>query len=283
MGGQQGDSTPSGRRIAPPGADAPQDFRTGAPSTAVDVLLAAVRAHEVDSEREARAVAAFRAAREQGARGARTRRRDDWRPHLARRSGRSLRATLAALLASVTLGGVAVAAIGVASNGDGEEHGRGGPSSSAPERSGAAPSESPGATTPAPEASPSGAPSDHPSQAQDTEAHCRAYEKVERRGQAMGATAWRHLIDAAGGEANVRAYCAGRLGESDGDSKGQGQGRGRGSSAVPSAASSAAGDTGGTGGASGGGTGGAGGTGDAGDPAASARAATPEPGKPEKN
>ncbi|MEV6587745.1 hypothetical protein [Streptomyces acidicola] len=293
MGGQQGDSTPSGRHFARPGADAPQDFPagglpTGASSAAVDVLLAAVRAGHVDSEREAQAVAAFRAARAQGAHAAHTRRRDDWRPHVERRAGRSLRATLAALLASVTLGGVAVAAIGVSSDsdGDGEGNGRGGPSSSAPELPSATPSESVGAVAPAPGASPPGGPSDHPSQAKDTEAHCRAYEKVKRRGKAMEATAWRHLIDAAGGEANVRAYCAEQLSESDGDNNGQGQGQGQGqspgqgqgNSAGPSAASSAGGGTGGTGGVDG-----TGGTGGAGDPAASTGAATPETGKSKKD
>lgn len=41
-------------------------------------LLAAVRTAPVDPVAEGRAVAAYRAARERGAHGARTRRRDDW-------------------------------------------------------------------------------------------------------------------------------------------------------------------------------------------------------------
>ncbi|WP_393097620.1 hypothetical protein [Streptomyces sp. LN325] len=41
-------------------------------------LLAAVRTAPVDPDAEGRAVAAYRAARERGAHGARTRRRDDW-------------------------------------------------------------------------------------------------------------------------------------------------------------------------------------------------------------
>ncbi|MPY63223.1 hypothetical protein [Streptomyces spongiae] len=219
MGGQQGDSTPSGRHFARPGADDPQDFRAESSPVAV-LLAAAVRARDVEGKREARAVAAFLEAREQGAHPARTRRRDDWRPRGVRRARRSLRATLAALLAGLTLGGVAVAAIGVSSGGDGEGQGRAGPSSSAPERPGSTPPDSTGSSAPAPGASPSG-PSDRPSQAQDTEAHCRAFEKVEGRGKAMDATAWQRLIDAAGGESRVRAYCAERLGVSGGGSERQ--------------------------------------------------------------
>ncbi|MFD8420619.1 hypothetical protein [Streptomyces sp. NPDC059466] len=44
----------------------------------LDALLAAVRTTAVDPDAEGRAVAAYRAAREGGAHGARTRRRDDW-------------------------------------------------------------------------------------------------------------------------------------------------------------------------------------------------------------
>ncbi|MGW1926946.1 hypothetical protein ACWCQ0_50025 [Streptomyces massasporeus] len=65
---------------------------------------------------EASARAAFRAARDAGlhvpGRTRRTRRRDDWTPGTARRlRRRSLRTALAAALASVTLGGVAIAAV----------------------------------------------------------------------------------------------------------------------------------------------------------------------------
>ncbi|MFG2419074.1 hypothetical protein ACGFWD_08485 [Streptomyces sp. NPDC048448] len=44
----------------------------------LDMLLAAVRTAPVDPDAEGRAVAAYRAARERGAYGARPRRRDDW-------------------------------------------------------------------------------------------------------------------------------------------------------------------------------------------------------------
>ncbi|MFC3578413.1 hypothetical protein ACFOZ0_35170 [Streptomyces yaanensis] len=79
-----------------------------------EALLAAVRPRHLDPEAEARAVAAFREARErrQGVRSPRTRRRDDWRPLAARRTGRSLRTLLAVLLAGAAVGGVAVAAMG---------------------------------------------------------------------------------------------------------------------------------------------------------------------------
>ncbi|MFD8200700.1 hypothetical protein ACFV2G_14210, partial [Streptomyces sp. NPDC059701] len=64
---------------------------------------------------------AFRAARDAGAhraaRTARIRRRDDWRPRDPRRARRSLRVTLSVLLASLTLGGVAYAAIGAGEGG----------------------------------------------------------------------------------------------------------------------------------------------------------------------
>lgn len=62
-------------------------------------------------EAEERALVAFRAARDAGLHSSLpTRRRDDWTPPAERRHpGRSLRTAVAALLASVTLGGVAVA------------------------------------------------------------------------------------------------------------------------------------------------------------------------------
>ncbi|MDX2696806.1 hypothetical protein PV416_34455 [Streptomyces ipomoeae] len=114
------------------------DLPSGDPSSAapplgtrsVDTLLAtAVRGRpEVDSAGEARAVAAFRAAREQGVRTARTRRRDDWRPNPRRRVQLSVRTTLAVLLSSLTLGGVAFAAIDSAThheNGGGQGNERG--------------------------------------------------------------------------------------------------------------------------------------------------------------
>jgi hypothetical protein len=175
------------------------------------LLSAAMRGRADDADAEARAVAAFRAARTGGAHAARTRRRDDWRPREHRRASRSLKATLAVLLASVTLGGVAVAAIGSSSDGDTDGQGRTQPSSSAPDRSADEPpvaSGVPGSSAPG-----QADPSDRPSQAQDTEAHCRAYENVDGRGSALDSTAWQRLVSAAGGEDKVAAYCAEQTGQ----------------------------------------------------------------------
>ncbi|MFF2779126.1 hypothetical protein ACFVU3_30060 [Streptomyces sp. NPDC058052] len=74
-------------------------------------LAGALRPADVDDASARAAVAAFRTARDAGLHvSRRTRRREDWRP-AERRVGRSLRATLSALAASLTLGGVAVAAV----------------------------------------------------------------------------------------------------------------------------------------------------------------------------
>ncbi|MCX4669444.1 hypothetical protein OG453_22650 [Streptomyces sp. NBC_01381] len=80
---------------------------------ALDALLAdAVRVGDVDPDSQGRAVTAFRSARDAGAHRTRTRRRDDWRPRVRRRALGSLRAAVGAVLASLLLGGVAIASIG---------------------------------------------------------------------------------------------------------------------------------------------------------------------------
>ncbi|MFE0471148.1 hypothetical protein ACFW2V_05955 [Streptomyces sp. NPDC058947] len=172
----------------------------------LEVLLAAALIHGgIDAEAEQRAVAAFRAARQAGAQQGRTRHRDDWRPRERRLPGRSLKATLSVLLASLTLGGVAVAAIGSVATDDSGEPAR-------PPASTRAPGPSAGGATDAPAASGSAsAHPDRPGTARDTEAHCRAYERVGGRGKALDATAWQRLIEAAGGERKVTAYCAEQL------------------------------------------------------------------------
>ncbi|MEU5699471.1 hypothetical protein [Streptomyces aurantiacus] len=184
-------------------------------------LAAAVRGGAVDPDAEKRALAAFRQARDEGAYGeARTRRRDDWRPDGERRGGWSLRTTLIALAASVTLGGVAVAAIGSGSGTPDEEgeRDRPRPSSTAPAESGTD-AGAPGASGPAGPGRTDGSDgssddsSGRPSTAQDTVAHCRAYDSVKERGKALESTAWQRLILAAGGEDNVEAYCAAQLAE----------------------------------------------------------------------
>ncbi|MEU0003050.1 hypothetical protein ABZ079_01760 [Streptomyces sp. NPDC006314] len=177
------------------------ETRFGAVLRADDVLAG--------SEAERRAVAAFRAARDAGAHRARTRARDDWRPREPRRARLSLKGTLCVALASLTLGGVAVAAIGSAGSGtaDGRDTRRPAhPSASASHGPAADPSPgSAGAGSAAPAAHPG-----HPDTAQDTLVHCRAYAKAGHRGHALEATAWQRLVTAAGGTDRIAAYCAAR-------------------------------------------------------------------------
>ncbi|MEV1077942.1 hypothetical protein AB0I98_06745 [Streptomyces sp. NPDC050211] len=201
---QRGDRAASGRRGARPGdAVSGPGARDGAGVEAL--LAAAIREDGVDTAGEQRAVAAFLAARDAGEHRARTRRRDDWRPREQRGMKRSLKATISLFLASLTLGGVAVAAIGTAgTSSDGADDGhRRPPASSGP------------TDTPAtdPSATQSVRP-DRPATAQDTEAHCRAYDHVKGNGKALESAAWQRLIAAAGGERNVAAYCARQLTDS---------------------------------------------------------------------
>ncbi|MEV5100563.1 hypothetical protein ACFQ7G_01135 [Streptomyces massasporeus] len=187
------------------------------------LIVASLIRDGVDAGAEQRAVAAFRAARDAGALSARARRRDDWRARERRRLGRSLKATLSVLLASLTLGGVAVAAIGVAGSpedGSKDAPERGPVPSSAPRD----PSEQPSRDSHSPTPGTTGRSPDRPAPAQDTEAHCRAYERVGRRGKAMEATSWQRLVAAAGGERNVTAYCAEQLDEPKSGSAGSGNG-----------------------------------------------------------
>ncbi|WP_371669544.1 hypothetical protein OG985_18875 [Streptomyces sp. NBC_00289] len=183
----------SGRRRAHPEATADLEA----------LLTAAGRGVALDADAELRAVDAFRTARDTGAHRARTRRRDDWRPREQRRVARSVRVTLSVFLASLTLGGAAVAAIGsygTFPGGSAEDRDRPRPTASAPA---AEPSPTrPGAASTGP---------DGPVTAGDTEAHCRAYGKLQGRGRALDATAWRRLVAAAGGENQVAAYCAERM------------------------------------------------------------------------
>ncbi|WP_369233706.1 hypothetical protein AB5J56_17675 [Streptomyces sp. R21] len=262
MGERHSNGGAPDRRVARPGDARPGDARPGEAHSCAEafgevrslepLLAAALRAGALDVDGEARAVAAFRAARDQGAyaaHAARTRRRDDWRPRQPK-AKRSLRTTFAVLAASVTLGGVAVAAIGSSSdgNGNGDGQGRPRPSSSAPDRSapGAGNSAAPGTSAPGASGTTGSAdPSAHPSQAQDTEAHCRAYEAVEGRGKALDSTSWQRLVDAAGGEDQVAAYCAAQLdedtpsaGRTDATENSAG-GNGNGTAGTPGAASTA--------------------------------------------
>ncbi|NEA99785.1 hypothetical protein [Streptomyces sp. SID13726] len=171
------------------------------------MLGAAIRGERPDGEAERRVLGAFRAARDAGAHRARTRRRDDWRPRGRRWGGRSLKATGSLLLASLTLGGVAYAAIGT---------GDGGPAKGAvgaePVRPGVTTASVPAAGSHSKGEATASVPAERPATAKDTLAHCRAYEKLVGRGGALDSTALQRLAAAAGGTAKVSAYCAARAG-----------------------------------------------------------------------
>ncbi|WP_405647694.1 hypothetical protein [Streptomyces sp. NBC_00019] len=208
--GRSGGGVPGRRHVHPGGTGSPDaDGADG-----LEALLAAAmradaapRANRAGDEGERQAVAAFRAARDAGEHRARTRRRDDWRPREQRRVSRSLRTTLSVFLASLTLGGVAFATIGTGgSSPEAEKKDPPRPRTSAPVRQ-------PSTTAPATE-SPSAQP-DRPVTAQDTEALCRAYDKVRGRGSALNSTAWQRLVDAAGGEGNLARYCADQLAQGE--------------------------------------------------------------------
>ncbi|MFD9466824.1 hypothetical protein [Streptomyces sp. NPDC060027] len=212
MGERHGDGGTPDRRVAHP-------VNPGSERAALETrLAAAIRGRAAGTEAEARAVAAFRAARDGGAHGARARRRDDWRPRERWAPSRSARVTFAVLLAGLTLGGVAVAAIGSSSHGDDDRDRAGDRPSNVQDRlPAAAPSAGPGAPgVPTPGGSVAPGLAGRPPRAQDTEAHCRAYASVRGRGNALNATAWQRLVTAAGGEDKVEAYCAERLAEDTG-------------------------------------------------------------------
>ncbi|MEU1079071.1 hypothetical protein ABZ368_02305 [Streptomyces sp. NPDC005908] len=225
MGERQSDGGRAGRRRARPegtpsahGRPAPVSVEGPAGDTArLEAALAAVLVRDrVDAEAEQRAVAAFVAARESGAHGARTRRRDDWRAPRRRFGGRPLRATLAALVAGCALSGVAVAGIGAAGSSTDEPSEEPRPTRS-PSATSAPPAPvTPGETPESPASAPGAADgrsgAERPDTARDTEAHCRAYEQVTGRGRALDAPGWERLVAAAGGEERVGAYCAGRSG-----------------------------------------------------------------------
>ncbi|MEU3508703.1 hypothetical protein ABZ733_12385 [Streptomyces longwoodensis] len=196
------------RRCVHPGATASGAPGTGDRAGLEELLAVVLRAPGTGpsgGDGEQRAVAAFRAARDAGAHRARTRRRDDWRQQGQRRTARSLRATLTVAVASLTLGGVAVAAIGTAGSSADDAPG------ARPTARPSAPAAASGGHPTADPAAPASAPvlPARPATAKDTAARCRAYEKAGRKsGRSMEATAWQRLVAAAGGEDQVTAYCA---------------------------------------------------------------------------
>ncbi|MFC8403110.1 hypothetical protein ACFUG9_05775 [Streptomyces griseoincarnatus] len=240
MGERQSDGGRAGRRRAHPersacpvgvsaaaGRAAPVSVEGPAGDTArLEALLVAALVRDgVDAGAERRAVAAFVAAREAGAQGARTRRRDDWRASRRRFGGRSLRATLGALVAGCALSGVAWAGIQAAGTPGGGRSEDTGPTrtpsaSSAPAvpdasgTSGAGEAPGVSASASAAESGRDGARrgSGPAEAAGDAEAQCRAYERAAGRGRVPDAPVWERLVAAAGGAGRVDAYCAGRAG-----------------------------------------------------------------------
>ncbi|MER7490680.1 hypothetical protein ABTY20_33320 [Streptomyces sp. NPDC126497] len=221
MGERQNDGGPAGRRRAHPegappgsgGAGSVTGGRRVVDTAELEALLAAALVRPgVDAGAEQRAVAAFLAAREPGAHGARTRRRDDWRARRSRLGRHSLKATLSALVAGLALSGVAVAGIGATgSSTDGPaEEGGGTHAPSSPGATGPSPGTAgPSVGGPADPGTGTGRP-DRPGTARDADAPCRAHGQLRGRGEALDSTAWKRLVEAAGGAANVDAYCAGR-------------------------------------------------------------------------
>ncbi|WP_432026355.1 hypothetical protein [Streptomyces sp. 1222.5] len=170
------------------------------------LLAAALRTGHLDPKDEQRALTAFRAAAHSAsARRARTRRRDDWRPSEEQRVRHPGRIPFGVVFASLTLGGVAVAAIG--STGSHQDGAPSGPESSHP--SVVAPDQ-PGGTATATSPGNPGT-TTRPSPAQDTEAHCRAYQEIGKHGHALDSTAWQQPVVAAGGKNEVAAYCSAQL------------------------------------------------------------------------
>ncbi|MEV7994981.1 hypothetical protein AB0O67_24645 [Streptomyces sp. NPDC086077] len=184
-------------------------------ATVDDVLAAAARTASAAPETPERVLAAFRAAHDEEAGSLPTRPADDWRPARPPSRGRWFKAGAGILVGGVMLGGVAMAAAALPVPSEGP--------ASAPSRQ-AAPSmpvPSPPRTAPdsgagpsVPSASGGATTVDRPSTAKDRLAHCQAYEKQVRRGASIDSAVQRRLEHAAGGPAQVAAYCAGVLAQS---------------------------------------------------------------------
>ncbi|MFF0289937.1 hypothetical protein [Streptomyces sp. NPDC005262] len=222
---------------------------TGMPVTPeVDALLtAAQRAGEAGPAAEERALDAFRAARDEGAHTPvsplRRRRRDDWRPVERWRGVRSVRAVVAGLAAVVALGGVAMAAGSGTMPGPFGDGGHDRPHPAHPANGEPAKPGGSQGSTPTPRADRTrqgatdtpgtGRASNHPDQAKDDAALCRAFRHVQDSGKAADATAFDRLASAAGGVSAVPDYCDGILAAQP--SKGNGTGRKEKPGATPAA------------------------------------------------
>ncbi|MEU0086728.1 hypothetical protein [Streptomyces sp. NPDC006274] len=202
----------------------PQPWPRHRPPTLDEVLAAASRPEPVAPRGAEDAVAAFRAARDEGGLGLPTRPGDDWRP--AERWTRRpwIKTGLGTFAAGVMLGGVAMASGAIPAPFGAPPAERPGPAAgtSTPSGSGdgtpaATETRTPQATTGAaglPATTPDAA---RPATAQDRAAHCRAYEAAEEaasaaegagKGRAPDSAVRERLEAAAGGPDAVEAYCA---------------------------------------------------------------------------
>ncbi|QIP83937.1 hypothetical protein GLX30_07590 [Streptomyces sp. Tu 2975] len=171
---------------APPQASPqPQVPATSRQPTLDELLAAAARPGPVAPDAEENALAAFRAARDEGALALPTRPEDDWRPAEARTRVSWIRAGVGALVAGVMFGGVAMAAGAIPAPfaDPPAEQPRPAPRvspSGAEERTTGV---TPPATMPAvPPATVPGA-HEHPLTAEDLTGHCRAYAAAQAAGR----------------------------------------------------------------------------------------------------
>ncbi|MFC7014016.1 hypothetical protein ACFQMH_20270 [Streptomyces viridiviolaceus] len=195
------------------------DASAGLERTA-ELIAAALRQQSLDDTAEQAAVTAFRDARILDGRSPRTRRSDDWRPKTPRQ--RWVRGGAAALVTSALLGGIAFASIREVDTPPqdtavpGTSHSTHQPPSHPPSRR-SSPASEPTATPTAAEQLP-GTPktaAQPPGTPKSLKAHCRAYERIKNRGHALDATAWQRLVQAAGTEQQVAAYCHRLTGSAD--------------------------------------------------------------------
>ncbi|MFD3484712.1 hypothetical protein [Streptomyces sp. NPDC058665] len=186
----------------------------------VQALADAVRGG-VEPEGVERALTAFREAGSaaEGAasrrRRSRGRRRDDWRP--ARRRFPALvswKAALGAALATVTLGGLAVAAVpgGLPDPFSPAESPAKSPTSTPGVVAPRTPGDTSGSTVPSP-SSPAPPPSAHDPGSRSHAALCHAWSQGAEKHEGA---AFRRLVDAAGGEGAVAGYCAALSGKDKG-------------------------------------------------------------------
>jgi hypothetical protein len=192
------------------------------PPTLDEVLAAAARPEPVAPRGAEDAVAAFRAARDEGALGLPTRPADDWRPAERRRRAPWIRTGLGTFAAGVLLGSVAMASGAIPAPFGTSPAERPGPAAGTSTPSGdpaATPTATPRATTGSaglPATTPDAV---RPTTAEDGAAHCRAYEAAQAteaasaakgagKGRALDGAVRERLEAAAGGPDAVEAYCA---------------------------------------------------------------------------